>query len=90
MSNMDLAADVSFHRSIDPRPLRVRVVDALRQFPDGATCAQLSEVLGDFQYTISSIVSKMHCYGGAIERVGRLSGMKNGSAFYWRLKRDAK
>lgn len=78
-----------YHRDADPRSLRLRLVETLRDFPEGATCAQLSEVLGDFQYTISSIVSKMHCYGGAVEKVRVPHGIRGGSVTFWRLKRAA-
>lgn len=71
------------HRSTDDRALRHRVVDTLKEFPDGASTAQLAAVMGDAQATISGIVSKMHVYGGPIDKIGDGG---SGPKIRWRLR----
>lgn len=70
------------HRSTDPRPLRVRIPEALQGHPDGLTTRELAGVLGDAQVTISAVVSKMSCYGAGIEKCGPTFG----KGTRWRLK----
>lgn len=71
------------HRSTDTRALRVRVVETLKEFPDGASCVELEAAMGDARYTISSIVSKMRCYGGPIDM------LRDGHSIKWRLRETA-
>ena len=63
----------------DPRPARVRVMEKFEQQPERLwTTRELSEELHIGQYSVSPIVSKIHMYGGPIEKIGH---------HHWRLKR---
>ena len=68
-------------RNYDPRPARVRVMEKFTQQPERVwTMRELAEELGIWQKTLSPLVSKIHMYGGPIEKVGHC---------YWRLKRNS-
>jgi len=71
--------------NFDPRPLRVRVPEALAKYPEGLSTKDLAAVLGDPQYTISSVVSKMASYGDRIVKVGST----HGQGCKWKLKPSA-
>lgn len=73
-------------RHSDPRPLRVRIIEALKPYPLGLTARELAQVMGDWQPGISSIVSKMHTYGGPVEKVCN-DGNGYGKGVRWRLRR---
>jgi hypothetical protein len=62
--------------------LRVRIKEELAKWPDGISTKELAERLGDPQYTISSVVSKMHSYGAGVEKVGSTFGRQT----RWRLR----
>lgn len=70
---------------LDVRSLRERVIETLHGFPDGATTRDLAAKLGDPQYSISSVVSKIFLYGGPIEKIGH----QFGPGTKWRLRRKA-
>lgn len=69
----------------DPRPLRVRVPELLARYPLGLSTKEIAELLGDPQYTVSAVVSKMAAYGIAIEK----TGSTRGRGCVWRLRRGA-
>lgn len=66
----------------DPRPLRIRIPEALARYPEGLSTKELSAILGDPQYTISAVVSKMAAYGQSIQK----TGSTHGKGTRWRLK----
>lgn len=66
----------------DPRPLHVRIVEALKRYPYGIGTKDLSEILGDDKPTVSSMISKMAIYGDRVEKVGGSRGQR----CRWRLK----
>ena len=69
--------------SSDSRPLHVRILSALAHHPDGVSCRALAAELGDADYTVSNVVSKLHQYGGPVEKLGP----NRGPAVRWRLRR---
>ena len=67
---------------LDPRPLRIRILEALPIAPaPGISMRELGERLGDPPYSVSSVVSKMHAYGGPVEKIGEF-----GPSVRWRRK----
>lgn len=65
----------------DPRPLRIRVMEVLENFPDGLTTKELAHYLGEPQYTVSAIVSRLFLYGPHVEKINRAMG----PGVKWRL-----
>lgn len=66
----------------DPRPLHVRITEALKRYPLGIGTKDLAEILGDDKPTVSAMVSKMAIYGDRIEKIGP----SYGQGVKWKLK----
>lgn len=67
----------------DTRALRIRVLEVLENFPDGLTTKEIAEYLGEAQYTVSPIVSRLFLYGPQVEKVNRSMG----PGVKWRLRK---
>lgn len=72
---------------LDERPLRVRVVETLRQHPEGMSTKELEAILRVPRYTVSPVVSKICMYGGPIEKCP--DAPTHGAGTRWRLKQGA-
>lgn len=70
--------------SDDDRPLRVRVVEALKRHPKGLSTKDLESILKVPRYTVSPVVSKICMYGGPIEKVP--GAPTHGAGTLWRYK----
>ena len=55
--------------NFDPRPLRVRIKDMLGKHPEGLMTKELAAHLGDPQYTVSGVLSKLVSYGAGVQKV---------------------
>jgi DNA-binding Lrp family transcriptional regulator len=69
----------------DDMPLHLRIKTVLKDFPQGLTSRELAEKVGRWQPTVSACVSKIHNYGGPIEKIG--AGY--GAGTKWRLREAA-
>jgi hypothetical protein len=70
--------------NFDSRPLRARIKEMLKLHPEGLSTKELSILLGDPQYTISSVISKLHSYGAGVDKCGA----NFGPGCKWRLKTE--
>lgn len=68
----------------DPRPLHVRIKELLARYPLGLHTRELADLMPDVpMYSISSVVSKLNCYGAGIEKVGAGRGQHT----VWKLRK---
>lgn len=72
--------------NFDPRPLRIRIVEAL-SWPEYISTEDIAKRLGDPHYTVSSMMSKLYLYGGPVERI---TAPSRGNKYVYRrkLKKD--
>lgn len=65
----------------DPRPLRVRVRELMdKRKPEWMTVQEMAAILGDWQPTVSSVVSKWNSYSKDLEM-----RRENGKV-WWRVR----